>query len=205
MSKIDWDRPLEAYHEDGRVMEITCAQPSGNEQWPLCGVADGKHIFTGPLGVSRSAYGDMPGWDVRNVTEPKADAFDTAFREGSTDIPQWAWDRMKAEYIEKDGMAASFARYVMTKEEAREAAAEHFARRMGGTVQEHLDVLADDLFIVQAMQSLINSTIERCAAVADGELVHIFEDTPDETDAICNATVREIARGIRQMKGSTNV
>lgn len=118
MSKIDWDRPLEAYHEDGRVMEITYAQPSGNEQWPLCGVADGKHIFMGPLGVSRSAYGDMPGWDVRNVTEPKADAFDTAFREGSTDIPQWAWDRMKAEYIEKDGMAASFARYVMTKEEA---------------------------------------------------------------------------------------
>ena len=56
-----------------------------------------------------------------------------------------------------------------------------------------------------AMQSLINSTIERCAAVADGELVHIFEDTPDETDAICNATVREIARGIRQMKGPTNV
>lgn len=59
--------------------------------------------------------------------------------------------------------------------------------------------------IAEAMQSLINSTIERCAAVADGELVHIFEDTPDETDAICNSTVREIARGIRQMKGSTNV
>lgn len=59
--------------------------------------------------------------------------------------------------------------------------------------------------IEAAMQSLINSTIERCAAVADDELVHIFEDTPDETDAICNATVREIARGIRQMKGSTNV
>ena len=59
--------------------------------------------------------------------------------------------------------------------------------------------------VERSLQSLINSTIERCAAVADGELVHIFEDTPDETDAICNSTVREIARGIRQMKGSTNV
>ena len=73
MSKIDWDGKLEVYHEDGRVVEITCVQPSGNEQWPLRGVADGGHIFMGALGVSRSSYGDMPGWNVRNVTEPKAD------------------------------------------------------------------------------------------------------------------------------------
>lgn len=73
-----------------------------------------------------------------------------------------------------------------------------------GYGHEWLDFEAVEV-IEAAMQSLINSTIERCAAVADGELVHIFEDTPDETDAICNATVREIARGIRQMKGSTNV
>ena len=92
-------------------------------------------------------------------------------------------------------------------QEAREAAADYLDIWAGkGDLNKYVRCgKSDNSPLVQAMQSLINSTIERCAAVADDELVHIFEDTPDETDVICNATVREIARGIRQMKGSTNV
>lgn len=32
-------------------------------------------------------------------------------------IEQWAYDRMKELYVDKEGMAASFARYIMSKEE----------------------------------------------------------------------------------------
>lgn len=33
-------------------------------------------------------------------------------------IPEWAYDRMRELYVDKEGMAASFARYIMSKEEA---------------------------------------------------------------------------------------
>jgi hypothetical protein len=38
--------------------------------------------------------------------------------------------------------------------------------------------------------------VERCAKVADDELVEIFEDSP-EIDTVCNAIVRNIATAIR--------
>lgn len=106
MSKVDFDHPVEAYHEDGRVMEITCVHPWGNEQWPRCGVADGEHIFMGALGVSRSTYGDMSGWAVRNVAEPK------------DDVPEWAVKRVRdlttdIGYTWLD----AFARYVAAHED----------------------------------------------------------------------------------------
>lgn len=124
MSKIDWDRPLEAYHPDGRSFDTFSSEASSDGRIKYIGMipyGDCPRGFRddGVYAIYRgNKYGVSNLWRIRNVTEPKADAFDTAFREGSADIPQWAWDRMKAEYIEKDGMAASFARYVMTKEEA---------------------------------------------------------------------------------------
>lgn len=121
MSKIDWDGKLEAYHEDGRVMEITCGQPWSNEQWPMRGLAGGKYIFMGNYGVCRSAYGDMPGWNIRNVTEPKAAIEAWAIKIAIERCPsEWKWT--PSEVLRRDDDAAkailAFARYVMTKEEA---------------------------------------------------------------------------------------
>lgn len=43
------------------------------------------------------------------------------------------------------------------------------------------------------------ATIEQCAAIASEEIVEIFEDTPGETDIICNSVVRNIASNIRAL------
>lgn len=122
MSNIDWSRPLEAYHEDGRVVDCQPISPDDPSIWPdnqgqyhIDG--EGVPLFFEKDGTEWREYSPKEGWRIRNKAEPKADAFDVAFKEDNSDIPQWAWDRMKAEYIDKDGMAASFARYIMTKEE----------------------------------------------------------------------------------------
>ena len=47
----------------------------------------------------------------------KGDSFDAAFRTDLAVIPAWAIARVKELYVDKDGMAASFARYIMSKEE----------------------------------------------------------------------------------------
>lgn len=121
MSNIDWSRPLEAYHPVHGACDVKveyqhqrdgCYIVYGEEMHGSCPAGfmpDGRAY----VGASNSEK----EWKVRNKAEPKADAFDVAFKEDNTDIPQWAWDRMKAEYIDNDGMAASFARYIMTKEE----------------------------------------------------------------------------------------
>ena len=47
----------------------------------------------------------------------KADSFEAAFRTDLAEIPAWAIARVKELYVDKEGMAASFARYIMSKEE----------------------------------------------------------------------------------------
>jgi hypothetical protein len=109
MSKIDWDRPLEAYHEDGR-----CAPAS------IVRYCDGDYLVhsdampeDGDWYFDKEGMFDFDGWRVRNVTEPKAD------------IEAWAYsivsDLEDAEVHETYGytrLRDAFARYVMTKEEA---------------------------------------------------------------------------------------
>ena len=121
MSKIDWDGKLQAVFNDGEILDAWI-DPDWKDKGSMRLVAIEGHKIDGIQQLYAVRDSGLPvyqvDWRIQNKTEPKADAFDTAFREGSADIPQWAWDRMKAEYIEKDGMAASFARYVMTKEDA---------------------------------------------------------------------------------------
>lgn len=56
--------------------------------------------------------------------------------------------------------------------------------------------------IERAMGRVVDMALERAAKVASDELVHIFEDTPDETDDVCNAVVRNIMKEIRAMKSN---
>lgn len=71
-TKVDWDRPIEAVHEDGRVMTVAGIHDWANDQWPHAGVADREHIYMRDDGrCSRATWGDMPGWRIRNVAQPE--------------------------------------------------------------------------------------------------------------------------------------
>lgn len=81
-------------------------------------------------------------------------------------------------------------------QEAREAAEVYWE----GTRHSEFNLAA-------AMQSLINSTIERCAAVAETVVVGKPAYTHDDHRKPKSPSMTRIAIGqaIRQMKGSTNV
>lgn len=71
-TKVDWSRPIEAVHEDGRTMLVNGIHDWANDQWPHAGVADREHIYMRDDGrCSRATWGDMPGWRIRNVTRPE--------------------------------------------------------------------------------------------------------------------------------------
>lgn len=77
MSNIDWIRPLEACHEDGRVVPVEASkiQFCGNRMNIEPALDDGD-IFTFMLNGSH--YDEEVKWRIRNKAEPKAD------------IPDWA-------------------------------------------------------------------------------------------------------------------
>lgn len=107
MSKIDWDRPLEAYHEDGRVVSTTVEFEDGAVEGLTTACLGGGGRWFDRNGL---AVYPIHGWRIRNVTEPKAD------------IEAWAIKRAEELsgcnfYGDFGGVGGAFARYIMTKEE----------------------------------------------------------------------------------------
>lgn len=106
MSKIDWDRPLEAYHEDGRAMEIKMEKSPTKEIWTTSHL--GCPSVWNMDGTAWDPAEQGYGWTIRNKAEPKAD------------IEAWAIKRAE-EILYVGNMADvlnNLARYVMTKEDA---------------------------------------------------------------------------------------
>lgn len=71
-----------------------------------------------------------------------------------------------------------------------------------GEPQDCRDGDHDGSALVQAMQSLINSTLERAAVVAEGRADQCGDTSIGRAR---NGTAEDIATAIRQMKGTTNV
>lgn len=116
---IDWSKPIEAYHEDGRVVAVTLAMSDGivartkecpdeketNRAWNI----DGTDCCHKKL------------WRIRNVA--------------TQDIPEWAVDRA-CDLLLAEGIGArsneivnAFARYIAYHEEAPKDPAEELVER----------------------------------------------------------------------------
>jgi len=74
MTEIDWNAPLEAVHDDGRVVSVTKSRG-----WE-CADADGEYRLDGiPESMyapyfSSTGRGDDPSWQIRNRTTKPANA-----------------------------------------------------------------------------------------------------------------------------------
>lgn len=65
---IDWNAPLEAYHPDGRVVEVTCKPAALRDDWfAISGLPDtGWDVF---MPDGRHNGGNTP-WTIRNRSKP---------------------------------------------------------------------------------------------------------------------------------------
>lgn len=88
-------------------------------------------------------------------------------------------------------------------EVSQEARAFYIEFSAGLMDQDRTRILAGEYDQTHGMQAVaqFQRQIEaaeraRCAKVAAGEIVEIFDDSP-EIDTVCNAVVREIVRAIR--------
>lgn len=68
---IDWDAPLEAYHDDGEVAPIAYTHPHGNEFWQRISTLFGREVWLSDRGdICHGRFGDMDGWHIRNIPSP---------------------------------------------------------------------------------------------------------------------------------------
>ena len=67
---IDWNAPLEAYHPDGRVVEVELGKgvtgPDEDGDWEIDGFEIDEHFF--------GSDGDGVNWRIRNRTTKPANA-----------------------------------------------------------------------------------------------------------------------------------
>jgi|GEM_PF-3714249 len=69
-NKIDWTKPLEAYHPDGRVVEVELEKgvtgPNEDGDWEIDGFEIDEHFF--------GSDGDGVNWRIRNRTTKPANS-----------------------------------------------------------------------------------------------------------------------------------
>lgn len=73
LSKVDWGKPIEAYHEDGRVVPVMVdGKPDTNgDQYTCSDHTDVPSVWRASGEPWVGHNGRLRGWRIRNVAEPK--------------------------------------------------------------------------------------------------------------------------------------
>lgn len=72
---IDWTKPLEAVHEDGRIVPITDIERTGDNNWTTRQIPCRHLTYFTDEGIAYST-----GWRIRNVQDTRAAAALTLLR-----------------------------------------------------------------------------------------------------------------------------